>query len=141
MSFLECKEGTTGRALAKQIAQQLSEWGLYLTKMRGQGYDGAANMAGAVNRCAAIICRTYPKALYLHCSAQVLNLCVVAASKSILVTSMRALLKEISLFFSSSPKRQDKLIEVVKSHESNEVKSRSWWICAEYAGWLATQHW
>ena len=35
---------------------------------------------------------------------------------------MWALPKEISLFFSSSPKRQDKLIEVIKSHESNEVK-------------------
>ena len=92
--------------------------------MCGQGYDGAANMAGAVNGCAAVICRTYPKALYLHCSAHALNLCVVAASKSILVTSMWALLKEISLFFSSSPKRQDKSIKVIKSHESNEVKVR-----------------
>ena len=90
--------------------------------MRGQGYDGAANMAEAVNGCAAIICRTYPKALYLLCSAHALTLCVVAASKSIFVTSMWALLKEISLFISSSLKRQDKLIEVIKSHESNEVK-------------------
>jgi hypothetical protein len=96
--------------------------GLDLTKLRGQGYDGAASMAGAVNGCAAIICRTYPKALYLHCSAHALDLCVVASSRAILVNSMGALLQEISLFFSSSPKRQDKLVEVIKSHESNEVK-------------------
>ena len=74
MSFLKCKEGTTGRALSNPITQQLSEWGFDVTKMRGQGYDGAANMAGAVNGCAAIICHTYPKAPYLHCSAHALNL-------------------------------------------------------------------
>jgi len=37
---------TTGKDLASTILTQLSELGLNLEHMRGQGYDGASNMSG-----------------------------------------------------------------------------------------------
>ena len=37
-----------------------------LSKMRGQAYDGAGNMAGKTNGAAALISAEYPSALYLH---------------------------------------------------------------------------
>ena len=40
-------------------------------------------MAGYLNGCAAIITRSYPKALYMymHCSSHCLNLCIIAMWK------------------------------------------------------------
>jgi len=37
---------TTGKDLASTILTQLSQLGLNLEHMRGQGYDGASNMGG-----------------------------------------------------------------------------------------------
>jgi len=42
----------------------LSALGLNLQHMRGQGYDGAANMGGVFRRVQALILKEYPKALY-----------------------------------------------------------------------------
>ena len=43
---MHCDTGTSGQALATKIADTLTKIGLSLTNLRGQGYDGAANMAG-----------------------------------------------------------------------------------------------
>ena len=39
----------------------------------GQAYDGAENIAGAVNGTALLICKEYLLALYLHCASHCLN--------------------------------------------------------------------
>ena len=88
VSFISCDDGTTGEALATQIIAQLTSWGLDMSKLRGQGYGGAANMSGEMRGCAARIAREYPKALYIHCCAHALNLCVMGASKCKLVLGM-----------------------------------------------------
>lgn len=45
----------------------------------GQGYDGAANMAGKFNGAQTIIRSKHPKALYVHCAAHSLNLAISSA--------------------------------------------------------------
>ena len=47
---------------------------LDMSKLRGQGYDGAANMTGRCNGAAKLILCKYPKALYFHCTSHKLNL-------------------------------------------------------------------
>ena len=42
---------TTGRALAQMIEDGLIRSGLSMNNLRGQTYDGAANMAGPYNGC------------------------------------------------------------------------------------------
>lgn len=64
-------------ALASSILKQLSEWALPLTLLRGQAYDGAGAMAGCSKGVATRINDKFPKALYIHCAAHRLNLCVV----------------------------------------------------------------
>ena len=81
LDFIHCDEGTTGRALSGKIISSLQDNGLDISYLRGQGYDGAGNMAGIREGAAAHITAIYPKALYCHCAAHVLNLCVVAACK------------------------------------------------------------
>ena len=78
MCFIECKDGTTGAALADLILSSLTGWRLDLSKLRGQGYDGASNTSGATNGCAARITAKHPAAMHLHCSAHALSLCVTS---------------------------------------------------------------
>ena len=77
MCFSECVAGTTGKAIADSILSQLDSWQLSAAQLRGQTYDGAGAMAGKRKGAAARITELHPKALYTHCVAHALNLCVV----------------------------------------------------------------
>ena len=71
---MECDTGITGQALTDNIIGFLLTSGLDPTKMSGQAYDGAGNMAGKTNGAAAFISAQYPLALYIHCVSHCLNL-------------------------------------------------------------------
>ena len=73
---------TTGHMLASCIKDALTRFQLPLDKLRGQTYDGAANMCGAYNGCQAILCREQPLATYVHCSAHCSNLVASAVCSS-----------------------------------------------------------
>jgi hypothetical protein len=80
VDFVEV-ERITGRVLAQTILQWLSAHGLSPADIRGQCYDGASNMSGAVSGCKSIAQQEAPLALYFHCAAHRLNLAVVSACK------------------------------------------------------------
>ena len=75
VDFLMCNKGVSGEALADMILSALQSYQLDLSRLRGQGYDGAGNMAGRLNGCAVLITRKWSKVLYVHCNAHCLNLC------------------------------------------------------------------
>ena len=62
--------------LASTILNNLSNIGIDVSKMRGQGYDGATAMSGRLNGAQAYIRKIIPTALYVHCAAHSLNLAV-----------------------------------------------------------------
>ena len=78
LGFVQCTDGVTGRALANLILAKVEKWGLGLEKLRGQGYDGASNMAGHINGWAALIRNEQPAAMYFHCASHLLNLSVLS---------------------------------------------------------------
>ena len=80
VDFMEV-ERITGEVLAQAILRWLSTHGLSSTDIRGQCYDGASNMSGAVSGCKSIVLQEAPLALYFHCAAHCLNLAVVSACK------------------------------------------------------------
>ena len=73
-------------------------------------------MARKYRGAAAMIQTSCPKAVYVHCTAHRLNLCVVAASNIQLVKNMMGTMVEICLFFSNSPKHQLELENNVRCH-------------------------
>ena len=115
VSFIECDSGITGRAIADKVISFLSTHGLDPTKLRGQAYDGAGNMAGKTKGAAALISSQYPLALYLHCASHSLNLAVVKSLDEACVRNMIGVVNRISIFFSAHPKRQRKLEEAIDS--------------------------
>jgi hypothetical protein len=70
-------ELTTGKNLSEVIISKFQPWGLSMSKLRGQGYDGASNMSGCFKGVKARIQEIQPLAVYTHCVGHVLNLVVV----------------------------------------------------------------
>ena len=64
----------TGNNIGEQLKSPIKKYGLDMNFLRGQSYDGAGNMAGAKSGTISNILRSFPKALYFHCSAHRLNL-------------------------------------------------------------------
>ena len=87
------------------IMKSIKDLGLDLHFCRGQGYDGAGNMAGKCNGASTLIQRQYPQASYVHCKSHVLNLCVASACAIQLVRNMMGHVRVVSEFFNVHPKR------------------------------------
>ncbi|KAK4873347.1 hypothetical protein RN001_015376 [Aquatica leii] len=67
-------DNTTAQPLADTIIASLKNLDIDCNNMVGQGYDGAAVMKGAFNGVQAIIRKSFPRALFVHCSSHSLNL-------------------------------------------------------------------
>ncbi|MES9885077.1 MAG: DUF4371 domain-containing protein [Sedimenticola sp.] len=104
IGFAEC-ESTTGEQLAAAFIENLQKAGIDIQNMRGQGYDGAANMSGQHKGVKSRIQQLVPQALYTHCKAHSLNLAIVHASGNALVRSMFDTVQQIAFSFNYSAKR------------------------------------
>ena len=122
IAFLEV-ERITGAAVAESVLQFLEDIGLPAT---GQGYDGASNMAGKHQGCAAIIRNQFPPARYVHCAAHALNLCVLAACNVDEVSKMWATIKELFFlcFFDNSPQRSGHLRATIEDTQPEGERRR-----------------
>jgi len=74
-------ENTTSLTLKNAIEKLLMDHSLSLSRIRGQGYDGASNMKGALNGLKKLIMDESPSAYYVHCFAHQLQLTLVAVAK------------------------------------------------------------
>lgn len=85
-----------------------------LSSCRGQAYDGVANMAGHLNDVAAKILAEELKAIFVHCLAHSVNLCLECGRQSNIIRDGSSLVNEICNFIRSSPKCLS-LFECMKS--------------------------
>lgn len=72
------------------ILNLTKEYGIDLTKCRGQGYDGANVMSGVYGGLQTLIKEHAPNADYVHCAAHALNLVLNDAARHV---------REVSTFF------------------------------------------
>lgn len=79
----EATVGSSASELEKQILGSIEKNGIDLSKCRGQGYDGAANMSGAYSGVQARITEKEPLACYVHCAAHNLNLALNDSVKNV----------------------------------------------------------
>ena len=134
LGFFPCKEGVRGAQIATLLKDKAAELGLEMENCRGQGYDGAGNMAGKYIGAATLISKEYPAALYVHCAAHRLNLCVADACKVQTIKNMMSVVRKASYFFDGSPKRQQILEKYIKeccpqsSHRTLVDVCRTRWV-------------
>ena len=112
--LVPCKKGLTDDAVATTIKEFLHDLNLPIDDCRGQGYDGAGNMAGRLSGVAAKIQETNEKALYVYCNSHRLNLCVAACCKDQLVRNMMEHVRVATEFFNISPKRFELLVKTIE---------------------------
>ena len=110
----------------------LSQPGLSLEHMRGQGYDGASNMSGKYRGVQARVKQLYPLAMYAHCCNHVLNLVTSTSSQLPVIRNAMATISDISVFLSCSAQRlsifQDNVEREVSGSASSQQKLKP--ICA-----------
>lgn len=116
---------TTGEVLFKIIVDALQRMGLPINNLRGQCYDGAANMSGRFHGVKARIIEKQPAAIYVHCFNHSLNLAVQDALKSqTLIRDTLNTVHEIATLLRSSPKRMGIFREEVEASSESYLQPR-----------------
>ncbi|XP_057785824.1 uncharacterized protein LOC131003323 [Salvia miltiorrhiza] len=101
---------TCSHSLKDAFSALFVKHGLSLSKLRGQGYDGASNIRGEFNGLKALILEENPYAMYIHCFSHQLQLIVVAVAKSIM--AVKDFFSYVSMIVNTtgaSYKRKDQL--------------------------------
>lgn len=135
LEFIEC-ETITGVEIASKLIESLSNAGLDTQLCRSQTMDGAGNMSGKYNGCAAKFREHSPKAVYHYCSSHDLNLVLCKSSKVKEIHIMLDALKQLGIFFRYSPKRCRRLEKCITDvnntrEEDSKIKSAKFKIFCE----------
>ncbi|CAN1120168.1 Zinc finger MYM-type protein 1 [Linum perenne] len=69
LCYVDGKGDTKAMSLKIAIESMLMKNGLSISRVRGQGYDGASNMKGQINGLKTLILEESPFAYYIHCFA------------------------------------------------------------------------
>ncbi|XP_059650372.1 uncharacterized protein LOC132296162 [Cornus florida] len=103
---------TTGLSLKTAIDNLFSRHELNISRLRGQGYDGASNMQGEFNDLKALILKENEFAFYVHCFTHQLQLALVGvAKKHSQISTLYTLLGNVVNVVRGSCKHRDMLRE------------------------------
>ena len=104
----EVMHDQTGKAIATVILKSLEGYGVDLSRLSGQGYDGCASMKGDVNGAQAHVLKAvHKKALYTHCASHVFSLVVSYGAKVQEISKCLETIKETVTFITASAKRSE----------------------------------
>ena len=119
VEFVAC-EDIRGAAICQNLLDCLERLHLDPQLCRAQTYDGAGNMAGYKNGCAANFQKVVPRANYYHCASHSLNLALCKACKLPEMTNMMSNMQALAISFKYSPKRHKRLKKAL--HAVNEER-------------------
>ncbi|XP_022862574.1 zinc finger MYM-type protein 1-like [Olea europaea var. sylvestris] len=109
---IEYDTSTTALSLKAAIDKVFSRYNLSMSRLRGQGYDGASSMQGKFNGLKTLILKESPCAFYIHCFAHQLQLALVAVvKKNIPITNFFRVVGNVMNTVGASSKRCDLLRE------------------------------
>ncbi|KAF2899969.1 hypothetical protein ILUMI_06216 [Ignelater luminosus] len=111
----------TGEGIALTIMSRLQPIGINLNTLIEQGYDRASAMSGSFKGAQAVITRQFPLALYVHCSAHLLNLIIADTCKVRVLSNCLSTIHSIKIIFRTSALGINVLKEAI---ERNMPKSR-----------------
>ena len=109
---------TTSETLFQLLQDVLIRFSLPVSRLRGQCYDGAANMAGARTGLQARMLELEPRAVFVHCTAHVLNLVAQdVVSKIKVVRDFMPIIRDLITLIKVSPKR----LAAFKDHQDDNA--------------------
>jgi hypothetical protein len=122
-------DNTCSISLKLALEALFAKYNLSLSRVRGQGYDGASNMRGEINGLKSLILKENKCAFYVHCFAHQLQLALVAvANKLDDIAWFFIVLNNLTSVVGASCKRKDMLREsqnslVTEAVESGEIST------------------
>lgn len=117
---------TKALTIFNTIKDVLIRCSLPLDLCRGQAFDGAANMSGLRNGVQALMKKEQSKALYVHCLAHSLNLCVQEVTKKcVLLRDIMQFIFDLVQLIKFSPKRSSLFDGLRKEVSLNSSDSES----------------
>ncbi|XP_062088660.1 uncharacterized protein LOC133795220 [Humulus lupulus] len=128
---IEHVPNTTAISLKIAIDKLFSKHWLSISRLRGQGYDGASNMSGEFNGLKSIIMKENECAFFVHCFAHQLQLALMGvAKKHDLIGTFLTVVSNVVNIVGASSKRRDilrekqaqKVIEALKSGQLSSGK-------------------
>ncbi|ESR36962.1 TTF-type domain-containing protein [Citrus sinensis] len=106
---------TTTISLKEALDQLFSKYGLSISRLHRQGYDGASNMQGEFNGLRTLIMNKNECAYYIHCFVHQLQLAIVAMAKKH---------DQINSFFNVIANVINKqLLSIVEALENDDISS------------------
>ena len=94
---------------------------LEMEKLRGQCFDGAANMSGKISGVQQRLCNKYPKSMFVHCSNHALDLCLQEiARKCEIINDALTTVKDVSNIILESSKRKSIYKNIVLPASEND---------------------
>ncbi|CAN1185007.1 Zinc finger MYM-type protein 1 [Linum perenne] len=110
---------TKAISLKTAIESMLMKNGLSISRVRGQGYDGASNMKGEINGLKTLILEESPSAYYIHCFAHRLQLTLVAVAQNHDdVNVFFFIVGTVTNLVGASCKRQD----IIRQTQANKIE-------------------
>ena len=132
-------QNLTAQGLSSYILRTLETHQLDPNCIVSQGYDGASVMSGCCSGVQTLIKEVVPHALYVHCNAHCLNLCLVDSVKAVRAASeFFSLLETLYVFLSSSKCHaifieQQTRLHSEKQHRQLQKLSDTRWACRHNA--------
>ena len=120
---------TTAVTLKSAIKEIFNKHSLSISRLRGQGYNGASNMQGELNGLKTLILKDNPFAYYIHCFPHQLQLTLVAVAKNhIQIATFFNLVAKVFNIVGTSCKCHDILHEkhsakVIEALKNNEIST------------------
>ncbi|XP_075636721.1 uncharacterized protein LOC142608956 [Castanea sativa] len=114
---------TTTLSIKYAIECLLCKHNLSLSKLRGQGYNGASNMQGDINGLKTLILKENKSTFYVHCFAYQLQLTLVAITKiHINIAEFFYVVSNLEIVVGGSCKRHDAQLSKIKEKIENGVR-------------------
>nr|XP_017250708.1 PREDICTED: zinc finger MYM-type protein 1-like [Daucus carota subsp. sativus] len=126
LEFLKVDD-TSGSGLFDELLNDLKSFDLNIDDLRGQGYDNGSNMKGKHQGVQKRILDINPRALYMPCACNSLNLTLCdAANSCVRAISFFGVVQRVYTLFSSSPKRWKVLLDNVPSLTVKSLCNTRW---------------
>lgn len=119
----------TAENVTKVILQRCEELHLDMSKLVGQGYDGAATMCGHVSGVQTRIKEKYPNARYVHCASHRLNLALSNAMSIPTIRNCFGVVSQVANLFRNHSNPNKILQEVIKKNAPESKKKRLLRLC------------